>query len=259
MKLSLINKGGLAACALLSAVSNTGFAFSSETWEESSSEIFSNWVVSLSLGYPSYSRNGVNQTLNLTPTISKTLVHMNTTQALFDGELFVGVQRPVLAQSVLQLGFAVATSSVATLTGTIWDDTYQQFNNFDYSYKIRHYHGALKGKLLSDLGGNGYWLYGSASVGMGSNKSYDFTSTPLIYPAVNPPPFVENATTSWMYSVGIGVQKELNTNWQFGVGYEFSDWGGSNLGPSPTQSSTDRIGMPHFFTNTLLLNLTYIC
>ena len=61
----------------------------------------------------------------------KTYAADNNSTVLADGELFLGVQRPINAKLDGQLGLAVATTSNANLSGSIWDDALPQFNNFN--------------------------------------------------------------------------------------------------------------------------------
>jgi len=87
----------------------------------------------------------------------------------------------------------------------------------------------LKGKLLAD---RGYWLipWISGSLGVGVNKAQSFSNVPTIFEALPNANFSSNSKTTFTYTLGAGVQKALSTNWQIGVGYEFADWGKSQLG-----------------------------
>ncbi|MGL6035737.1 MAG: porin family protein, partial [Legionella sp.] len=60
------------------------------------------------------------------------------------------------------------------------------------------------------------------------------------------------------YTVGAGLQKSLNDNWQVGVGYEFADWGKSQLASAPEQTLNSGLGLNHLYTNGVLLNVTYV-
>ena len=61
-----------------------------------------------------------------------------STQALFDGEVFLGLQKPLTQTLQVQIGLAVAATSNANLSGMIWDDADPSFNNYTYSYQLQH-------------------------------------------------------------------------------------------------------------------------
>ncbi|MGC1183225.1 outer membrane protein [Legionella sp.] len=219
------------------------------------------FVATLSAGPVWPTSLGRNQTINLVPSIEKTYINQSnqSNQTLVDGELFLGVQTSSWLPYSLQgqLGIAVATTSQAGLSGEIWDDGDPLFNNYSYNYQVRHTHVALKGKLLAD---RGYyvtpWL--SGSIGVGFNDSNSFNSVPLIYEAVPTPPFRNHTVTSFIYTVGAGVQRNITENCQVGVGYEFSDWGNSNLGRAPAQTEGRGLTLNHLYTNGLMFSISYV-
>ncbi|MFZ4076904.1 MAG: porin family protein [Legionellaceae bacterium] len=213
------------------------------------------FVASLSLG-PVWESAGDTQTFYLTPSIEKTYAAQHVSHALLDGEIFFGLQRPLREKLEGQLGLAVATTSQAKLSGYVWDDAQAQFNNYVYSYQVNHTHVAIKGKLLAD---RGYvvtpWL--SGSLGVGFNQAHAYSNTPLIPEAVVMPNFTNNTTTAFTYTVGAGFQRHLNQHWQAGVGYEFADWGKSQLNRAPEQTLNEGLSLSHLYTNGFLFNLTY--
>ncbi|RUR08544.1 outer membrane protein [Legionella sp. km772] len=214
------------------------------------------WVGSFSAG-PVWENGGSTQTFYLTPEIEKSYVANRSTNTLFDGEVFLGMQK-IFSQTLQgQLGVAVAATSNANLSGVIWDDADSQFDNFTYRYTIQHTHVAVKGKLLVD---KGYWLipWISASLGVGFNNARSFNGEPIIFEAVETPDFASHTQTSFTYTLGAGVQKALNQHWQVGVGYEFADWGKSQLGRAREQTQNSGLTLNHLYTNGILFNLTYL-
>ncbi len=214
------------------------------------------WVGTISAG-PVWEGTGQTQTFYLAPNIIKTYAAEHTTHALFDGEVFVGVQKELPKALLGQIGLAVAATSNAKLSGNIWDDADSTFNNYSYSYQIQHTHVAVKGKLLAD---RGYWLmpWISASLGVGFNNAHGFQNTPLISEAVTMPIFASNTKTSFTYTLGAGIQKALNPHWQVGMGYEFADWGQSQLNRASGQTLNSGLSLNHLYTNGFLFNLTYL-
>lgn len=249
--------------AALMAVSSAGFAQAqTEPGEQAMSLPFklletlkSSGVATLSLG-PVWENAGNTQTFYLAPNIEKTYAANHASHALVDGEIFLGIQKPLREKLDGQIGLAVATTGNASLSGNIWDDAQSQFNNYTYDYQVRHTHVAIKGKLLAD---RGYivtpWV--SGSLGVGFNQAHDFGNAPLISQAVVMPDFASNTTTAFTYTVGVGVERYLNPHWQAGIGYEFADWGKSQLSRSSGQTLNSGLSLSHLYTNGLLFNLTY--
>lgn len=214
------------------------------------------WVGTLSAG-PVWERGGKTQTFYLAPDIEKTYAANQSTNALFDGEVFVGLQKGLSQTLQGQLGLAVAANSNASLSGMIWDAADPQFANYIYNYTIQHTQIAAKGKLLADAD---YWLipWVSASFGVGFNEAHSFNNAPTIFEALPNPNFASHSETTFTYTLGAGVQKALNAHWQVGVGYEFADWGKSQLGRAAGQTLNNGLTLNHLYTNGVLFNLTYL-
>lgn len=214
------------------------------------------WVSTLSLG-PVWGEVSKTQTFFLAPGIEKTYVADKSNNSLFDGEIFLGLQKVLSPRVQGQLGLEVAATSDAKLSGVIWDDTNPIFNNHIYSYKVSHAHVALKGKLLAD---GAYWLipWIDGSLGVGFNTAHSFVNTPVIFEALPNPNFRSHTQTAFTYTVGAGVQKALTPHWQVGIGYEFADWGESQLGRAAEQTQNSGLSLNHVYTNGVLFNLTYL-
>ncbi|WP_058476489.1 outer membrane protein [Legionella steigerwaltii] len=213
-------------------------------------------VITLSLG-PAWTDSGETNTFFLQPDVEKKYTANENTSTLFDGEVFYGLQHALNASFTGQLGLAVAATTNAKLKGDVWEDADPEFDNFFYTYKINHTHIAAKGKLI----GNFNVLvnpYLSGSLGVGFNRAHDFTITPKIVEEVPAPEFTSNTHTAFSYTVGVGVQKEFYSRWQFGIGYEFADWGKSNLGRAPGQTLNNGLSLNHLYTNELQFSLSLI-
>lgn len=215
------------------------------------------FVGSISAG-PVWESAGQTQTLNLTPTIKKTYSADNQSNLLYNGELFAGIQRILTPNFQGQLGVAIAMSNSGELSGNIWDDALSEFDNYTYSYNVQHSHIALKGRLLTDTNCYALKPYVSASFGIGFNKAENFTNVPIIYEAVKTPDFTATTTTSFTYTLGLGVQRALNTNVYLGLGYEFASWGNSRLGAAAEQTIGEGLALDQLYTNALMLHLTFI-
>jgi opacity protein-like surface antigen len=172
------------------------------------------------------------------------------------GDIFLGIQKSLNEKLAGQIGLDVATTGNAVLSGEIWDDALPQYNNHTYNYKVNHSQLALKGKLLANIGlAVQPWV--SMALGAGFNQAHDFNNTPTISHAVAIPNFTNKMTVAFTYTLGIGVQHTLNQHWHVGVGYEFSDWGKSQLGPASDQTMNTGLSLSHLYTNAILCSLTY--
>ncbi|MDF1827067.1 MAG: hypothetical protein P1U39_02190 [Legionellaceae bacterium] len=94
-------------------------------------------------------------------------------------------------------------------------------------------------------------------MGIAFNTSYGFQADPVISTVLRSPGFQANTETGFSYTLGAGVQKNLNANWALGVGYQFADWGKSRLSRAPGQTMNTGIGFQHFYTQEAQFNLTY--
>lgn len=216
----------------------------------------SSFVGSLALG-PDWVSGGRTQTLNLGPELDKTYTANQPDNTIANLDIFLGLQKSLTRCLTGQLGVDFATTSEAKLSGNIWDDALPAFNNYTYQYKIKHTQLALKGKLLADFGWPVIpWV--SVMMGVGFNESFDFSNTPLLFEAVPSPNFSNNTEAAFTYGVGIGVQRKLVKHWQIGVGYEWSDWGRSQLGSVATAETNQSITLSHFYASAVMLNITFL-
>jgi hypothetical protein len=94
------------------------------------------WVDAISVG-PVWESAAQTQTFYLAPNIIKTYTAEHATEALFNGDVFVGIQKELPKALFGQIGLAVAAISNAKLSGNIWDDADSAFNNYSYNYQIR--------------------------------------------------------------------------------------------------------------------------
>ncbi len=248
MKIKTVVAASLVTCVSASALAGTmGSAVTSNPWA---------LVMTLGLG-PAWTSNGQTQTFFLQTDVQKTYAAVKKTSGFAVGEFFAGVQHELSPVFTGQLGIALAATGNAKLQGDIWEDADPNFNNFDYNYKINHTHVALKGKLLADFGLM-VQPYISGSVGGGYNRTHDFHIGQKLFEEVPAPNFADNKTSAFTYTLGFGVQKAVNNHWQVGIGYEFANWGKSQLARAQGQTLNSGLYLSHLYTNQLQLNLSYV-
>lgn len=201
---------------------------------------------------------GETQTFYLQPDVQKTYEANPTQQTLAEGEIFGGWQTYLdrKAQFTGQFGLSFAGTSLAHLNGNIWEDADPEFNNYTYAYQVGLMRLALKGKLLS----NKYRMvlpYVSGSVGIGFNRAQNFVITPIIIEEVPAPFFTNSTQVSFSYSVGAGFQKSFHKHFQAILGYEFVDWGKSQLGNALGQTLNTGLKLDHLYTNGVKIGVQY--
>ncbi len=216
----------------------------------------SSFVGSLSVG-PDFASGGNTQTLPLGPELTRTFTANQPGNTLANVEVLLGVQQPFTRHLQWQIGLDAATTSGATLSGNIWDDASPVFNNYTYRYQLKHTQLGLKGKLIGNYGWSFMpWL--SLMLGVGFNEAYSFANTPIIFEAVPTADFTEHTTTTFTYGLGVGVQRTLAKHWQVGLGYEWVNWGKSQLGSLIGGSNSQTISISHFYASSVMLNVTFL-
>ena len=212
-------------------------------------------VATLSAG-PTWQSNQHNKTINLLPGITKTYTVDKSAINRTNNQLFLGINKPLTSQLQSHLGLEIALSQTK-ITGEIWDEANPAFNNYDYYYLINHSHLNIKGKLLANFNWPVQpWI--SAGMGLGFNRSSEFNNTPSIFGAVTMPNFSSKTVTAFTYNLGLGAQYILNKNWQVGMSYEFADWGKSKLGSIDGIAINQSLSRAHNYSNSFLLNITYL-
>lgn len=248
------NKAPLLLSCVVSPLACFAQPASHNVLDDASARLFP-YIVTLSAG-PTFAGNGETQTFYLAPFIKKTYAANKKTNVLFDGELFFGIERELTSSLQGELGLAIAVTNDASLSGDIWDFANARFNNSSYTYKLQHTHLAAKGKILGEIG-YPYKPYVHGSIGVGFNQAYDFKISPAIFAEVVPPNFTSTITTAFTYTVGFGIQRAIKEHWTAGVGYEFADWGKSQLGPAVGQTLGNGLALNHFYTNGIQLTISY--
>ncbi len=204
-----------------------------------------------------WANGGETQTIFLTPEIVKTYNTKKSSNPFASGEIFLGVQKTLTPKSCAQLGLALGLRGNAEVKGIIWDDADPQFDNHNYEYKVWQSRIAVKGSLLLNTAFSiTPWIGGS--LGVGFNRAHNFTNTPRIFEALPNCNFSSHTQTAFTYSLGAGVQQTIMKHYQVGVGYEYADWGKSQLGSAKGQTLNTNLKLDHLYTHGILFNLTYL-
>jgi opacity protein-like surface antigen len=216
-------------------------------------------VISFSGGL-GWNTPGKTQTLFLQEGFDNTYQNYSSSQVLGFGELFFGVEHLFFNEWNTALGFIVSGAGMPKVNGEIWQFSDPEFSNFYYSYKLNQLRLGLRGKLIADQVTflSGVKPFFTGSLALARNHSFSYQNAPLIEEAVAPNPFKDNTVSSFSYSLGVGLEKNIATHFKFGISYEFFDWGSSSLGLASGQTTTTHLGMSHLYVNTLLFSLSYL-
>lgn len=193
---------------------------------------------------------GETQTLEVVPGLASRYKSNRETRMPGVGEIFVGGQYQSDKDWDAQFGIAYGMVSTTTMEGHI----YNGGNDGLYNYRLQQSRLAAKAKILGDVG---TMLQNWVSFSMGATfyKAYDFDNTSL---TTTMPNFDDNTGTAFSFSAGIGMQYIISPNWQIGLGYEFTDWGTTYLGKAPGQVTDKQLEVDNFYTNGLIITLSFV-
>ncbi|MDF1683977.1 MAG: SPOR domain-containing protein [Legionellaceae bacterium] len=212
-------------------------------------------------GGPGWSSPGKTQTIYLESDSPNTYDNRSKTQTLGMGELLLGFQTRLFTAPIqTQWGVLVSAAGMARMKGDVWQLADSEFNNMNYSYNINQIRTGLRTKWMLDQYAFTEIVkpYITASLAAGFNHAFSFQNSARNSDIVANPNFKDKTVTAFNYSVGIGLQKEINSHTHVGLGYEFFDWGKSGLASAPGQATNAAPFLNHLYVNTVLLNLTYL-
>jgi len=247
-------------CSLLMACSSTGMIAHATAILEKDGPTKSNYLpnivtVDFSEGWTDTTQS---QTFYLTPSVQNAYIAPAKQKNVVGGDIFLGWQHQLHERIQGQWGVVGGLTNHIRLNGNVLHAAYAGYDYWTYAYNISHANVGLKGKLIADTPQLKVQPYLSASVGVGFNRSYDFSNTPKLIQVIAAPNFASNTETAFTYTVGIGLQKTINLHWAVGLGYEFSDWGNSELARAPGQTVNSGLQQPHTYVNAAQLNVTYV-
>ncbi|RUQ88853.1 hypothetical protein [Legionella septentrionalis] len=210
----------------------------------------------------------------VTNTFSNTYNAHKKTEVMGTGEVFFALQWPFPNGVLNQLGVAFGGASDANIKGTVSVNAVPTGSS--YQYNVNHGKAVIRDKLIFAPFWNSVQPFLTGSLGASFNKSHGFSTAPTVDPNFSATWFENNTQSfSFTYSVGLGLQKCLNNNWNISLGYEFEDWGRSSLGQGivGTQQSIVVSGtsfvisqpityngpsLSHLYTHNILLSISYL-
>lgn len=101
--------------------------------------------------------------------------------------------------------------------------------------------------------------YINGGAGFAFNRAFNYTETAM--PDVTPrtsPSFASNTSTSFVYSLGAGVDWQFQPQFIMSVGYEYQDLGKINTGHGTAAWSNAALNSGTYRTSNVLLSLNYL-
>jgi opacity protein-like surface antigen len=104
-------------------------------------------------------------------------------------------------------------------------------------------------------------LHPFASVGIGAafNQAYGYSTNVPAFLTFTPQ-FASHQTTSFTYSVGLGMDFDVEKNWRLGANYRFTDLGKANLGAGNIDvfPFTSTLTQSHLYAQEVMAHVTYL-
>lgn len=186
----------------------------------------------------------------------RNVANNNSVAAVFAG-LSAGMRLPLTNRFDAEVGLGLYQTQSLTLNGKVYQYSSPQFYNMNYDCKIINQSVMLEGKLLTTYSSI-YHPYISVGMGLGHNRSYAYTESPIVSYAVPDPAFHSATQNSFVYNVGLGVDVDVATQWRVGIGYQYGYLGKVELGASSGQVTSQRPSLGQITASDVLLTASYI-
>ena len=182
--------------------------------------------------------------------------HSTQTSSLLDS--FLGIEWHVRPNWMMQMGINYNQASPFSARGPFLQGADAgSADAYMYHYRVLTRQLLLEGKLLYTLK-NRYHPYLLAGLGAAFNKAYNFyTSVPptLTFTRM----YANNATTSFSYAIGVGIDTDIASQLRLGIGYRFANVGQIKLGGATidTINVYGTLSQSNWYANELILQLTW--
>ncbi|MFA6302513.1 MAG: hypothetical protein WC627_05195 [Legionella sp.] len=180
---------------------------------------------------------------------------------------FLGFEHDLIYPGyIIQLGaeydyFSNATISGANYVGADWTS----FTLYDYSYQFQTQQVLALAKLLGTTH-QIYHPYIAVGLGAAFNQLNNFSAvTQESDPQNLAASFGDKTTTSFSFSLGLGLEADLYKNLRVGLGYRFSSFGAAGLGAGTVAACSSyssetpfTLSVPNAFANQVLVQISYV-
>jgi opacity protein-like surface antigen len=131
-------------------------------------------------------------------------------------------------------------------------------NHYLYNYNVKSQQLLVEGKLLWRVHD---YFHPFISVGLGAafNTAYAFQAQVPPFLTFTPQ-FKSNTTSSFSYSIGIGMDVDIQKNWRLGASYRFNDLGKASLGAGYIDVTpfTPVLSQQNLYAQEVVAQLSYL-
>ena len=143
-------------------------------------------------------------------------------------------------------------------------DEPQTYTLYNTHYQMQTQQTLLTARVSKALQQD-YHLYLMAGLGLSFNRLSQYRTSTVDSGSFNlTPSFANHTQSSFSYSLGAGIEREIEEHIRLGLGYRFSDLGKASFGLGQVMMNTYAAPVPftlvssHAYSNQLLVQLSYI-
>jgi opacity protein-like surface antigen len=157
----------------------------------------------------------------------------------------------------LQLGMSYHYTTNMDVDGSLQQGISPPFYPFTYHYSIDSSQVLAEAKLLQQWR-DVFYPYLIGGIGAGFNRAKNYSTSIPDYLTFTPY-YVDKSTTSFSYTVGLGIDFLKFQSLSLGLGYRFSDLGRAELGNGSIRNRqiAGQLKQSHLYLNTALLEVNY--
>jgi opacity protein-like surface antigen len=148
----------------------------------------------------------------------------------------------------------INTVGVAPQTSTTY--------NYNYNFQTQQVLGTLK---IFATTYERFYPYGEVGLGAAFNHAGEYSAFTTEVGSLNlTPGFSNQSTTQFSYSLGLGVDTQVNKNIRVGLGYRYSNFGSSSLGNGSVTFNNYQsplsfaLGQANTYANQLMARISYV-
>lgn len=146
-----------------------------------------------------------------------------------------------------------------TINGSIMQYSVPEFNNYSYQWKTVANIVQLLGKI-NYYHIKQYLPFVQLGIGVALNQTTGYTETAYSgVTARGSPGYMNNTTSHFTYSLGAGIDYQVQPAWIISVGYQYQYIGTIKSGNGITTWSSTRLSLDNVAQNELFISLTWTC
>lgn len=157
------------------------------------------------------------------------------------------------------LGFRYQYFFNQNIGGTITQYSDPDFVNYNYQLKTHsNVFSAISKINLVEYKHFSPYIDAGVGVALNQTGSYQETAIGDVVARIDSPAFSSHRNSQFSYSVGTGIDYQLNPRWLVSVGYEYQDLGAVQSGYGQMPWSAQRLSLGKYTNNTGLISVSYL-